>query len=494
MPTFFHIRGKLFLVKYLLYSLSISLFRSAIMETLLHYIDLLNGFVWGPPMIILIFGMGIYFTFKLGFIQKHTFRAIALSLRNDEGAGTVSSFASLAMMVGATVGTGSILGVTTAVAEGGPGAVFWIIVAGIFNFAIKYCECTAAVKYRVRKDGEYVGGPMYVMTRVLKMKWLAVLFAIGTIFMALTAGAALQTNSIADVLREGYRLNPWIIGSLVALLAGIVTIGGVKRIAAYSEWLVPIMAGAYLLIALVVIIMNFSQVPHALWLIVSMAFTGKAAVGGAAGVGVMALFQAALNAMGIGVSRSVMSTEAGLGSASIAASAAQTKSAAKMGIISATSVFWTVFICVLSGLVIVLAGDWQNPNVFAANLCNSAFKTVPYIGTPILIFSLIIFSFTTLIGWAYYGEKAFQFLGGKWPKVWRIFYIAVCVLGGGLGTAFSLNWTISADAFEVGLSTRFAWGLTVLMMTLMTLPNIYMLWRLRHKLHQETKRNLDKVM
>lgn len=465
------------------------------METLLHYVNVINGFIWGPPMIILIFGLGIYFTFKLGFIQKYTFKAISLSLSKDEGAGTVSSFASLAMMVGATVGTGSILGVTTAVAEGGPGAVFWIVLAGLFNFVIKYCECTAAVKYRVRRDGEYVGGPMYVMTRVLKMKWLAVVFAFGTIFMALTAGAALQTNSIADVLREGYSLNPWIIGFIVAVFAGIVTIGGVKRIAAYSEWLVPLMGGAYLLIALIILIMNWTDVPLALWQIVSMAFTGKAALGGAAGVGVMAAFKGALNAMGMGVSRSVMSTEAGLGSASIAASAAQTKSAAKMGIISATSVFWTVFICVLSGLVVVLAGDWQNPDVFAANLCNSAFKTVPYIGTPILIFSLIVFSFTTLIGWSYYGEKAFQFLGcGKWTKTWRVFYIVVSVIGGGLGTTFSLGWKISADAFEVGLSTRFAWGLTVLMMTLMTLPNIYMLWRLRHKLQKETQINLHKVV
>ena len=143
----------------------------------------------------------------------------------------------------------------------------------------------------------------------------------------------------------------------------------------------------------------------------------------------------------------------------------------------------------------MLAGDWQNPDVFAANLCNSAFKTVPYIGTPILIFSLIVFSFTTLIGWSYYGEKAFQFLGcGKWTKTWRVFYIVVSVIGGGLGTTFSLGWKISADAFEVGLSTRFAWGLTVLMMTLMTLPNIYMLWRLRHKLQKETRINLHKVL
>lgn len=465
------------------------------METLLNCVNGLNSFIWGPPMIILIFSMGIYFTFKLGFIQKHVFKAISLSLSSDEGNGTVSSFASLAMMIGATVGTGSILGVTTAVSEGGPGAVFWMIVAGFFNFVIKYCECTATVKYRLHKEGEYVGGPMYVMARVLKMKWLAFIFSIGTIFMAIVAGAALQSNSIADVLREGYSLNPWIIGTIVATLAAVITIGGVKRIAAYSEWLVPIMGSAYISIVLIIMCMNFTKIPQAIELIITSAFTGKAAVGGAAGVTVMALFQSALSAIGIGVSRSVLSTEAGLGSASIAASAAQTKSAVKMGIISATSVFWTVLICTFSGLVIVLAGDWQNPNVFAANLCNSAFKTVPYLGTPVLIFSLIIFSFTTLIGWSYYGEKALQFLGGgKWAIAWRVFYVIICVIGGGLGTTFSLSWTISPDAFEVGLSTRLAWGLTVLMMTLMTLPNIYMLWKIRHKLQKETQKNLHKVL
>ncbi len=463
------------------------------MENLLHIIDSLNNFIWGPPMILLVFSMGIYFTFRLGFLQKYLWQAVKLSVRGDAGAGTVSSFGSLAMMIGATVGTGSILGVTTAIAQGGPGAVFWMIVAGFFNFAVKYCECTAAVKYRVYSGGEYVGGPMYVMTRVLKMKWLAAIFAGGTLAMALSAGSALQANSIADVLREGYKINPWLVGFSVALLASFVTIGGVKRIAGYSEWLVPVMGAMYLLIAILVVVLNLKKVPQAVQVIVLGAFTGKALFGGAAGVTVSALVSAALNGIGLGVSRSVMSTEAGLGSASIAACAAKTKSAVRMGIISATSVFWTVFICTLSGLVVTVAGNWQDPNAFAANLCNSAFHTVPYIGTPILIFSLIIFSFTTLIGWSYYGEKAVQFLAGdRWIKPWRIFYILICAVGGGLGTAFTWSWTISPDAFEVGLSTRFTWALAVLMMTFMTLPNLYMLWRIRHKLVKETKRYLSK--
>lgn len=463
------------------------------MESAVRILNAINNFIWGPPMIILIFGLGIYFTIKLGYLQKYMWKAVKLSVSRDNGTGTVSSFGSLAMMIGATVGTGSILGVTTAVAEGGPGAVFWMLVAGIFNFAVKYCECTAAVKYRVRRCGEYVGGPMYVMTRVLKMKWLAVIFAFGTLAMALSAGSSLQANSIADVLREGYHINPWLVGLAVALLASVVTIGGVKRIASYSEWLVPIMGGVYLLLALIVLGMNFSKIPAAISTIVVGAFTGKALFGGAVGVTVGAIVRSALAGMGLGVSRSVMSTEAGLGSASIAASAAKTHSAARMGIISATSVLWTMFICLLSGLVIILAGDWQNSEAYAANLCNSAFHTVPYIGTPILIFSLIIFSFTTLIGWSYYGEKAIEFLfGNRWVMSWRVFYLIICALGAGLGTTFSWGLTISPDAFEVGLSTRFAWSLAVMTMTLMTLPNLYMLWRIRHKLAKETRRFLAK--
>lgn len=465
------------------------------MENLLKIVDSLNNFIWGPPMIILIFSMGIYFTFKLGFIQKHLWQAIKISIRKNTGEGTVSSFGSLAVMIGATVGTGSILGVTTAIAQGGPGAVFWMIVAGLFNCAIKYAECAAAVKYRVFRNGEYAGGPMYVMKRVLKKKWLAVLFAFGTLLMAPSAGSLLQTNSIADILRESYQINPWLIGLVVATVTGFVTIGGVKRIAAYSEWLVPLMGGLYLFAALLILMIHWQKIPQAIQSIVLGAFTGKAAIGGAAGLTVSAIVTSVLNSIGLGVSRSVMSTEAGLGSACIAACAAKTNSAVRMGIISATSVVWTVFICTLSGLVVTLAGNWQDPNAFAANLCNSAFHTVPYIGTPILIFSLIIFSFTTLIGWSYYGEKAAQFLfGDKWIKPWRIFYIILSVFGGGLGTTFTLTLTITPDAFSVGLSTRFVWALAVLTMTLITLPNLYMLWCIRHKLARETRRYLIKEL
>ena len=460
------------------------------------YIDQL---VWGPGTLALLLGTGVFLTVRTRFLPWRNLGWALGSLFRREartaGDGGVSPLSALMTALAATIGTGNIAGVATALVAGGPGALVWMELSALFGLSSKCAECLLAVKYRQRNSrGEMCGGPMYVMTRVLKMKWLAALFAGGTLCMALVAGALLQANSIADVMREGYSINPWIVGFLVAVFTSVVTIGGVKRIAAYSEWLVPIMGGVYLTIAIIVVCMNFSKVPAAIWTVLSGAFTGKAALGGAAGTTVYALFTSAINAIGLGVSRSVMSTEAGLGSAAIAASAGQTSGAVRMGLISATSVFWTVFICVLSGLVVVLAGDWQNPDVYAANLCNSAFKTVPYIGTPILTFSLIIFSFATIIGWSYYGEKALQFLiGNHGAKTWRIIYVLACAVGGGLGTAFSLGWTISPNAFEIGLSTRFVWGLTVLMMTLMTLPNIYMLWRLRRKLKTETKRNLGKL-
>ena len=466
--------------------------------------DVMNGFnalIWGPPMIFLLLFLGIYFTVRLNFLQKYTWPAMKLSVAKVDSEGMVSSFGSLAVMIGATVGTGSIIGVTTAVAEGGPGALFWMIVAGFFSFAIKYCECLIAFKYRVKlADGEYVGGPMYYLANVLKYKWLAVVFAVGTLLMGLTAGSALQSNSIADALREGYNLNPWYIGVIVAFLSGIVIIGGVKRIAAYSEWLVPIMGGLYLLLAFIVIVMNFSEIPSAILVVIKSAFTGKAAVGGAVGVGIMALVQSIIPAITAGFTRAVLATEAGLGSASIAAAAAKTRSATQMAIVSATSVFWAIFICSLTGIVIVLAGDWQNPNVYAANLCNSAFKTVPYIGTPILIFSLVIFSFTTIIGWGYYTEKALQFLckgSNKLIKPSRVLFIALVFIGAWIGTSFSWEFFITDSltrTAEANVSTRFMWALVILTMTMMTLPNIWALWCFRKVIVKTTAKNLKNIV
>ncbi len=466
--------------------------------------DIMNGFntlIWGPPMIFLLLFLGIYFTVKLRFIQKYTWQAVKLSIAKTESEGTVSGFGSLAVMIGATVGTGSIIGVTTAVAEGGPGALFWMWVAGFFNFAIKYCECLVAFKYRVRlEDGEYVGGPMYYLANILKLKWLALAFAVGTLLMGLTAGSALQTNSIADALREGYNLNPWYVALFVAVATAAVVLGGVKRIASYSQWLVPIMGGLYLLIALLVILMNLTHVPGAITTILKSAFTGKAAAGGAIGVGILGIVQAMLPGITAGVTRAVLATEAGLGSASMAAAAARTRSATQMAIVSATSVFWAIFICSLTGIVIVLAGDYTNPNVYAANLCNSAFKTVPYIGTPILVFSLVIFSFTTIIGWGYYTEKALQFLckgSNLLIKPARLLFVLVVFVGGVIGTTFSTDLTVGESILrtaQANTSTRFMWALVILTMTMMTLPNIWALWCLRKVIKKTTSKNLPALV
>ena len=280
----------------------------------------------------------------------------------------------------------------------------------------------------------------------------------------------------------------------------MVIIGGVKRIAAYSEWMVPIMGGLYLFLAGIVLVMNFSAIPSALAAVVKGAFTGKAAAGGAIGVGIMGLVQALIPALSAGVTRAVLATEAGLGSASIAAAAAKTRSATQMAIISATSVFWAIFICSLTGMVIVLAGDWTNPNVYAANLCNSAFKTVPYIGTPILIFSLVIFSFTTIIGWGYYVEKALQFLcrgSNCLITPMRVVFILLTFAGGWIGTSFSLDFTITDSLLrtaEANTSTRFMWALAILTMTMMTVPNIWALWCLRKVIIKTTRKNLKNIV
>ena len=460
------------------------------LQTTYDVMNAFNALIWGPPMIFLLLFLGIYFTVNLRFIQKYTWPAMKLSVAKADSEGMVSSFGSLAVMIGATVGTGSIIGVTTAVAEGGPGALFWMIVAGFFNFAIKYAECMVAFKYRIRlPDGEYVGGPMYYLANILKFKWLGIIFAVGTLLMGLTAGSALQANSIADALREGYNLNPWYVGFLVAAAAGIVVIGGVKRIASYSEWLVPIMGGLYLLVAVIVIGMHIPDIPAAMVTIFKSAFTGKAAAGGAIGVGIMGIVQAMLPGVTAGVTRAVLATEAGLGSASMAAAAARTRSATQMAIVSATS-------GTLTGLVIVLAGDYTNPNVYAANLCNSAFKTVPLIGTPILIFSLVIFSFTTIIGWGYYTEKSLQFLckgSNILIKPSRVVFIILTFVGGWIGTSFSWKLTIADSMLrttQANVSTRFMWALVILTMTMMTVPNIWALWCFRKVIVKTTRKNL----
>ncbi|MDR0291830.1 MAG: amino acid carrier protein [Elusimicrobium sp.] len=460
------------------------------MDLLFKIVDTFNSYVWGLPMVLVIFGLGIYLTFNLGFIQKYLFKAIKMSISGGKGKGEVSAFAALAINIAANVGTGSILGMTTAVVEGGPGAVFWMVFASIFGFATKYGECLLGIKYRVQKDGEYVGGPMYVMQNVLKNRPLAVMFSISALFMALTGGNALQSNSIADVLRSSYNINPWLVGIVLAAITGAVIFGGVHRVAKFSEATTPLKGGVYILAALVIIGIHIKGVPAACILIIKSAFTGKAAAGGVLGAGIMGMFNAMMGAARAGVSRSVFATEAALGSASIGTAAAITDSPVRQAFISATAVFWTTVICIMTGLVIILAGDINNPALYGGNLAHQAFDTLPYAGTPMLIFSLSLFAFTTTVGWYYYGEKVIQFLeSAKWVLPFRIIWLLALFGGAALGSKFSLHLFIPSSevaASAAGKSVPFMWGLAVLVTTFMTLPNIWSIWLMRKEIKKDT--------
>lgn len=437
------------------------------MQELENFINHLNELIWTYPMILLLVATHVYLTFKLKFIQKYLFKAMKLSVKKDNSAGMVSNFGALAVSLAATIGTGSILGMTTAVATGGPGAVFWMIIIGIFGMATKYSECLLAVKYRVRRTEtkEYVGGPMYIMQRALKLKWLGIIFAVCGLLMAVSGGGFLQVNAIVDVLGDAYNFNGLLIGLIVSAFVAVVIIGGVKSIASVCEWLVPIMGGLYLLGALFIFFTHIDQIPQAIALIFKEAFGFKAVGGGFSGAAIMA-------ALHIGASRSVLSTEAGMGSASVVAAAAKTKNPVRQGLVASTSVFWTFFICTLTGLIIIVAGDWQSGSKFAGDLCNSAFSTIPYVGIPLLVFSLTIFSLTTIIGWAYYGEKFMEFLGGsKIIKPFRVFWIIFMLLG-------------------VYISPSLAWALVVLITAMMSIPNLIMIFMLRNRVVKETNRYL----
>jgi AGCS family alanine or glycine:cation symporter len=419
-------------------------------------------------MIILLVATHVYLTFKFKFIQRYIFKAIKLSVKKDESAGMISNFGSLAVSLAATIGTGSIIGMATAIATGGPGAVFWMVVIGVFGMSTKYSECLLAIKYRVKNSaGEYVGGPMYIMQNVLKMKRMGVIFAVCGLFMALSGGGMLQVNSIADVLGDAYKSNNILVGCIVACAVWVVIIGGVKSIAKACEWLVPIMGVMYLIAALTIFAIHFDAVPQVLALIFKEAFSFKSAGGGFLGAGIMA-------AMHVGASRSVLSTEAGLGSAAVVAAAAKTENPVRQGLIASTSVFWTFCTCTLTGLIILTAGDWQSGGKFSGDLCNSAFSKIPYFGVPILVFSLVIFSFTTIIGWTYYGEKFIEFLGGhKFVKPFRIFWIISMALG-------------------AVMSPKFAWSLAVFITAMMSLPNLLMIFLLRNDIVKETDKYLKK--
>lgn len=399
------------------------------MQLLTEGIQWLRDFIWGVPMIVLLFGTHIFLTFRLRFIQRHTFRAIRLSATADEGShGDISQFGALATALAATIGTGNIVGVSTAIALGGPGAVFWCWMTGVFGISTKYAESLLAVKYRVRQpDGSMAGGPMYTIERGLGMKWLAVLFAVFAVLATFGAGCTVQSHAITDVLKNSFSISPVISGLFVTALVAIVILGGVKSISRVCEKLVPFMALFYVLGCAAIFWMNRAYLLPAISLIVSSAFSLQA-------VGAGFLGSAMMVACKYGVARGLFSNESGLGTAPIAAASAQTKNPVRQALVSMTGTFWdTVVVCAVTGLVIV-SSQLRLPELFtgAADdaLTQISFSQLPYVGNYILAIALSIFAFTTILGWSYYGERCIGYLFGRRSiMVYRIVFLIVLYYG-----------------------------------------------------------------
>ena len=395
------------------------------MQSIEAFLSAASGFVWGPPLLILLFGTHLFLTVRLRFIQRYLPQAIRLSFsREKEGEGDVSQFGALTTALAATIGTGNIVGVSTAVAAGGPGAVLWMWLTGVFGVATKYAEAVLAVKYRVRTpNGMMAGGPMYALERGLGSKPLGVLFAALTAIAAFGIGNMTQANSISTMANETLGLSPYLTGGVMTVLTAVVILGGITSIASVCEKLVPFMAAFYILGCLVLLAMHLDRIPHTLGVIVSGAFNGQAAIGGFLGAGVM-------QAMRFGIARGLFSNESGLGSAPIVAAAAQTRNPVRQALVSATGTFWdTVVVCALTGMVVVNSDGWHD-GLSGAALTNFAFNDLPVVGSLVLTVGLLTFVFSTILGWAYYGEKAAEYLfGPAVTKFYRLLWVGAVFLG-----------------------------------------------------------------
>jgi len=429
-----------------------------------------SGYIWGWPLIILLLGTHIYLTIRLRFPQRYIFKAIRLSVTKDSAAsGDVSQFGSLATALAATIGTGNIIGVATAIALGGPGAVFWCWLTGVFGISTKYAEGLLAIKYRIQgPDGKMLGGPMYALERGLGWKWMAILFALFTSIAAFGIGSTVQANAIATTLHEAYNVSPYISGTVVCLLAAAVILGGIKSIARVCSFLVPFMACFYVLGCLYILFVNAAYLWPALQLICQSAFEPEAAGGGFVGSTLIMTAR-------YGIARGLFSNESGMGSAPIVAAAAQTRNPVRQALVSSSGTFWdTVVICALTGLVIV-SSVIAHPDIDFTNgatLTKDAFAKIPFVGRPLLTFGLLTFAFSTSLGWSYYGERAVEYLkGNRWMTGYRVLYIASMFLG------CVMNLTL-------------VWNFADCINGLMTIPNLLSLLFLCGVIIQETRKYL----
>lgn len=436
----------------------------------------INNVLWGPPMLILLFGTHIFMTIRTGIIQRKTFKGIKMSVTKDKDSeGDISQFGALATALASTIGTGNIIGVGTAIALGGPGAVLWCWLTGVFGIATKYAEALIAVKYRVKtKDGRMMGGAMYALERGLNMKWLGIFFAIFALIASFGIGSMVQTNAIAGIWEENMKVPGWIIGIICGILVFMVVFGGVKKIAGVCEKLVPVMAGFYVLGCIIILIINYDYIIPAVVTIVRLAFKPGAAAGGLAGSGVML-------AARYGIARGLFSNESGMGSAPIVAAAAQTKNPVRQALISATGTFWdTVVVCAMTGLVLV-SSILKNPDIDVSGVTDGselttlAFGQIPYIGKAILVVGIVAFAFSTILGWAYYGERCAEYLGGmKIIIPYRILYVASVIIAPLI--TLQIVWSL-ADTFNA----------------LMAIPNLAAVLLLSNVVRQETNKYINNM-
>lgn len=445
------------------------------MEKFSQLITWVDGKVWGWGMILLLLGTHLFMTVRTGFIQRKTItKGIKLSVSKEPDAdGEVSQFGALATALASTIGTGNIIGVGTAVALGGPGAVLWCWLTGVFGIATKYSESLIAVKYRVKtEDGRMQGGAMYALERGLHMRWLGLIFAVFAGFASFGIGCATQVNAIATVCNENLHINKAVVGIIVGVLTAVVIFGGIKSIARVCERLVPFMALFYVLGCIVILGINYDYIIPAITTICRLAFQPGAVAGGLVGSGIML-------AMRYGVARGLFSNESGMGSAPIAAAAAQTRNPVRQALVSSTGTFWdTVVVCLMTGLVLV-STIMKNPAINANEITDGgvltslAFDQIPIIGPLILVVGIISFAFSTILGWAYYGERCVEYFAGKKGLIpYRVLYIAVAVIA-------------PVVALDV------VWDIADILNALMAIPNLSAVLLLSPIIVKETKKYLD---
>jgi len=437
------------------------------MDSLSRMLETIANVVWGPPMLVLLVGTHVFLTVRLRGIQRYIGKGIRISLQRDsEDRGDVSQFGALTTALAATIGTGNVVGVATAIAAGGPGAVLWMWLTGVFGIATKYAEALLSVRYRITTErGTMAGGPMYVLEHGMRNKPLAIAFASLTAVSAFGIGNTVQANSIATLVHDTFDVAPWVTGVVLAALTGTVLLGGIRWIAAVCEWLVPFMALFYVGGCAILLALGAPSIPDTVRLIVTSAFSGHAAVGGFLGAGMR-------EAMRYGIARGLFSNESGLGSAPIVAAAAKTANPVRQALVASTATFWdTVVVCAMTGLVIVNSGAWQE-GISGAKLTAAAFDALPGVGPAVLTVGLLTFVFSTLLGWSYYGEKACEYLfGTRAVQPYRRAWVVAVMIG-------------------AVLPLPVVWSAADITNALMAIPNLIALIALRGVLLEETRAHL----